>query len=418
MKTKNKKKIIWIILTTFLIISSIVFFKKTHFLNIKDYLKKEMDPKLFSILQLFGDIERSSKKLNNDYNVKFLPETQYTNLDFTKSELEFSDYDIAGYAQNLKVKVKQVFYIEEYLDKIIILTSGGNLFYNNYEQMVSQGKLKKINTNLDLDKTLDLLIDGESIFISGYTKKNDCSYLELYKAKISKISNLNFSKIFKSSECVKLILSGRLGKFKDKNSLYLTTAADVFKNDEMDDKPQDDNSIYGKILEIDLATNDYRIFSKGHRNILGLYVDKEIILSTENGPRGGDEINNILYGKNYGWPIVSYGQKYEGNNYYPNSHYEFGFEEPIYSFIPSIGITQIEKVSNKFSQKWNDNFLITSLNGNHIYRVKFDNDYKKIFFVEKIFIGERMRDLVYYEKKNIFLIALETTGSLGILKQK
>ena len=42
----------------------------------------------------------------------------------------------------------------------------------------------------------------------------------------------------------------------------------------------------------------------------------------------------------------------------------------------------------------------------------------KFFFVEKIFIGERMRDLVYYEKKNIFLIALETTGSLGILKQK
>ena len=415
---KTKKSIIWIFLIILLLISAVSFIDRTHLVDIKDYLKRELDPKIFSFLEVSFATERASKKLNNDYNIKFLPETQFTNLKLTKIELEFPDNDIAGYAPNLKVKVKQVFYLEEYLDNLIILTSGGNLLYNNYEEIISKAKFKKISTNLELVRTPDLLIDEDNIYISAYTKKNNCSYLEIHRAKISKIDNLQFIRIFKSNECVTKILSGRLAKLKSKNSLFLTTAANVFKNNEIDDKPQDDNSIYGKILEIDLEVNNFKIFSKGHRNILGLYIDEDVILSTENGPRGGDEINNIVYSKNYGWPIVSYGQKYAGNDYYPNSHYEYGFEEPIYSFIPSIGISQIEKVGEKFSYKWKDNFLIASLNGNHIYRVKFDKDYKKALFIEKILIGERMRDLVYSEKNNVFLIALESSGSLGILKSQ
>ncbi len=413
-----KKKYFLIIAIISLLAILVSLFDKSDFVGIKIFLKRHLNPQLFSVLQLFGDIERSTKKLNNDYNEKFLPETQFINLEFIKTELEFKDYDIAGYAQHLKVKVKQVFYIEKYLDKLMILTSNGNLYYNNYEDILSKGNLKKIETDLNLETALDLLVDKDNIYISGFSVKENCAFLELHKAKISEINNLKFNQIFKSSECVSKILSGRLAKFKDKNSLLLSTAADVFKNDQMDDKPQNDNSIYGKILEIDLETNNFKIFSKGHRNILGLYVDKEVILSTENGPYGGDEINHIHYGKNYGWPIVSYGQKYSNNEYYPNSHYEYGFEEPIYSFVPSVGISQIEKIGEKFSKKWSDNFLVASLNGNHIFRMKFDRNYQKVFFIEKIFIGERMRDLVFHDEKNVFLIALESSGSLGVLKKQ
>ena len=81
-----------------------------------------------------------------------------------------------------------------------------------------------------------------------------------------------------------------------------------------------------------------------------------------------------------------------------------------------VGISQIAKVEDNFSIKWKDNFLIASLNGNHIYRVKFDQNYEKILFKENIFIGERMRDLVYFKEKNVFLLALENSGSLGVLK--
>ena len=91
----------------------------------------------------------------------------------------------------------------------------------------------------------------------------------------------------------------------------------------------------------------------------------DFILSTEHGPKGGDEINLIKQGKNYGWNISSYGEKYynDGNNLidYKKSHKNFRFEEPIYTFITAIAPTEIIKIEkNKFSEYWDDNFILGS----------------------------------------------------------
>ena len=147
------------------------------------------------------------------------------------------------------------------------------------------------------------------------------------------LKKLKFEEIFSSNKCTKIVASGRIEKMI-KNSIpyiLLATNADVFKKeDERDYEAQDDSSIYGKILAINEKDNSYKIFSKGHRNILGLHVDGEVILSTENGPRGADEINRIYENKNYGWDIASYGKKYKLDEAYKN-HRDFGFEEPIFS---------------------------------------------------------------------------------------
>jgi len=416
---KNKNKIVWLVLAFILVILSINFSSKINFIYVKEILKRKIDPKYFSILQVIGDMDRSSKKLNNDYNIKFLPETQFLDLNFKKIGLTdyFSDEQVSGYADHLKLKVRQVFYIDNHLKNIIFLTSSGKLFYNDYSEILQKKELKIINSNLDINTALDLLVSDGYMYVSAVYVKDECAYLTLYQAKISDLNNLDFVSIFDSNECVTMIQSGRVVKLSGKNSLLLATAADVLiKKNEMDDKPQNNNSIYGKILEIDLKTKEHKIFSKGHRNILGLYSDENVILSTENGPRGGDEVNKIVFNENYGWPEVSYGQKYNGTEDYPSSHSEYGYKEPIYSFIPSVGISQIIKVNKKFSNKWEDNFLVASLNGNHLFRMKFDNSYEKVFYIENIFIGERMRDLIYFEEENVFLIALETSGSLGILK--
>ena len=58
--------------------------------------------------------------------------------------------------------------------------------------------------------------------------------------------------------------------------------------------------------------------------------------------------------------------------YYKKSHKEHGFIEPIYSYVPSIGISAIAKVPNNFDEYWKDNYLIASLYGNSLYRIKFD----------------------------------------------
>ena len=159
------------------------------------------------------------------------------------------------------------------------------------------------------------------------------------------------------------------------------------------------------------------MFSLGHRNPQGLFVENDLILMTEHGPKGGDEINKIIFNKNYGWPIASYGDTYNstGSYKYKKSHSDNGFEEPIYSFIPSIGISEIIKIPNEFSDKWIDNFIITSLFGRSIYRVKFDINFNKLVYVEKIYIGQRIRDIKYMEKENLILLALEEKGQIGIL---
>ncbi len=194
------------------------------------------------------------------------------------------------------------------------------------------------------------------------------------------------------------------------------------KLNEPSNKPQDIESDIGKIIFIDFKTKEKKIYSIGHRNPQGLFVENDIIIATEHGPRGGDEINKIIYGKNYGWPIASYGMAYDHvkknkDKKYLKDHFSNNFIEPIFSFVPSIGISEIIKVPNKFSKNWHDNFLLASLNDGSLYRIKFSSTFDKIIFKEKIFINRRIRDLKYSDKYNAIILALEDWKEIGILKQ-
>jgi glucose/arabinose dehydrogenase len=189
---------------------------------------------------------------------------------------------------------------------------------------------------------------------------------------------------------------------------------ELLNENESDSKPQDDNSLFGKVLLIDTENSNYQIFNKGHRNSIGLLVENSIILSTENGPRGGDEINLEIKGKNYGWDLAAYGKKYYQNKMYLD-HESSSYQEPIFAFVPSLAVTEIIKLGNNFTNEWQDNYLIGTLNGRQLLRVKFSQDKSKVIYIEKIFIGERIRDLLYDEQSKTIILALEDTGSVGIL---
>ena len=214
------------------------------------------------------------------------------------------------------------------------------------------------------------------------------------------------------------------------NDLPEITTINVPQMDE--DDPQNIKSYYGKILSIDLATKNIDILSMGHRNQQGLYYDskEDIIFSTEHGPQGGDEINahinpnkNII--KNYGWAISSYGEHYGGpySTLYKiaplnKSHKNFGFEEPIKYFTPSIGITQILKVNNSTNNDYK--LLVGSMGYDKeeddmtMHILNFNKDFEETKY-EKIYIGERIRDMIDLNNGSI-LMTLESTGSLGLLK--
>ena len=175
----------------------------------------------------------------------------------------------------------------------------------------------------------------------------------------------------------------------------------------------------------------------GHRNSQGLFYDKinDVIYSTDHGPQGGDEINidsapDQNNPKNFGWAVSSYGEHYG----YPNkwildeiykraplnkSHKKYGFIEPLKYFTPSIGITQIIKTENLQSKKV---IYVGSMgwdldeNDLSIHKLILNNDLI-IEEYEIIPIIERIRDLIYLQKKNKILMYLETSGSIAILER-
>jgi len=416
----------YLLYTFFLIFTLSVFFPqyipgKNFIVN---FVQTSLPENLYSFVKVVYQNKRSTNRLNNDYNEKFLPETQFTNLNYEIIPVKNLSITGAGYAKNLKVQNVKTFYLDRYKNKIILKSKyGNNFFYKSIDELRKKElEFVKIKSNLDENRILDILVDNNILYLSSVNIKNNCEILNLYRADIN-LKNLNFKKFFNSSECISEIQSGRIQKInKDgKNLIYLSTAAaDLNKGDKNNSKPQSDSSIFGKIIEINVDNLKYKIFSKGHRNILGLYVDKNIILATENGPRGGDEINKIEKNKNYGWDIASYGENYKKTDSnekdYKNSHEDFGFEEPLISFVPSIGISEIIKIDNNFSKKWQNNYLVASLNYKHLLRVKFNNSFTKTIYVEKIFIGERIRDLIYLEEDNIILFAMESSGSIGFLQ--
>ena len=197
--------------------------------------------------------------------------------------------------------------------------------------MILMVKLKKlqfneINTNLKneydfLDEPTyqrnyirDILIDGEELYlvILDIFKINDeIKYsTKIIKSNLINNNNLQFDIFFSIDEygdegSVDITHGGgRLIKYKDNKFLFTIPDFGVFAK-----RSQIVKSPFGKIVTIDKITQKYDVLTLGHRNPQGLYWDSErdIIISSEHGPIGGDEINIIEKGKNYGWPLVSYG---------------------------------------------------------------------------------------------------------------
>ncbi len=136
------------------------------------------------------------------------------------------------------------------------------------------------------------------------------------------------------------------------------------------------------------------IYSYGHRNPQGIVFDAEtgLIWSHEHGPRGGDELNLIKPGANYGWPVATHGVDYSGARITPYTSRP-GMEDPKIDWTPSIAPAGMSQYRGGLFQEWNGNLLVASLVDRSIRRIELDGD--NIIAEEKLDLGinRRLRDI-------------------------
>jgi aldose sugar dehydrogenase len=221
---------------------------------------------------------------------------------------------------------------------------------------------------------------------------------------------LHWDTVFESTPCVPLRgensvhennpfagmeIGGRLALLS-KTRLMLTLGDHDFTGVETKQMfSQEPNVSYGKTILIHLDDGSSEIYSLGHRNPQGLYITPEgAIWSTEHGPQGGDELNLIVKGANYGWPLVTYGTDY-GSSAWPLSHNQGrhdGFQQPVFVWIPSIGVSNLIRIENERFPVWKGDFMVASLHAHSLFRIRLLD--QRVIFSEPIEVGERVRDII------------------------
>lgn len=199
-------------------------------------------------------------------------------------------------------------------------------------------------------------------------------------------------------------VGGKLALGENDQTLFLSIG-DFSKPD----KVQDQKTSIGKVIRIDLERLKAGVYATGIRSPSGgLLYDrdaKELWLS-EHGPRGGDEINLIREGKNYGWPIVSYGTIYERDgmgNYYGNkfnSHEDY--EKPAMTFMPSVGIGPIAKYARTGKNDyWDGDLFVAGMVINTLFRIKKEGT--RLVYAEPVLTGYRIRAIKIDHDGNFYL---------------
>ena len=189
---------------------------------------------------------------------------------------------------------------------------------------------------------------------------------------------------------------------------------------------QKNDSMFGKILKIKKENLikklnnknqelSIEIFSKGHRVPQGLTILNDKIFNVEHGPKGGDELNLVVEGSNYGWPNVSYGTNYlkdgggDGSSYQIN-HEAKKYQEPLFAFVPSVGISSLNNCPKILKDYYKKSCLLAlSLYGNNLRKghsiiiFLLNKENNKVHSIEKISLGNLvLRHFVTDDQNNLY----------------
>jgi glucose/arabinose dehydrogenase len=196
---------------------------------------------------------------------------------------------------------------------------------------------------------------------------------------------------------------------------------------------QDPNSHAGKVLRLRddgtvpsdnpfVGRPGYKpeVFSLGHRNSLGLAIHPTSgdVWENENGPNGGDEINIIRPGRNYGWPIVSYGRTYPGP-WQSEQFWQKGFEQPVVIWVPSIAVSGMMFYTGDRLPKWKGDVFVGGMRTGevpgtgHLERILFNENMEELRRESLLVpLRQRIRDVRQGPDELIYLLTDAEEGAV------
>jgi len=155
------------------------------------------------------------------------------------------------------------------------------------------------------------------------------------------------------------------------------------------------------------------LWSIGHRNVQSatIHPDTGNLWTVEHGARGGDEVNRPEAGKNYGWPVISYGRHYSGGSIGEGTS-KAGMEQPVHYWDPSIAPSGMTFVTSDLFPEWQGSLLVGALAGQHLARVELDGT--TVTGEEQLLtgLGERIRDVRQGPDGAIYVLTDSGDGSL------
>ena len=273
-------------------------------------------------------------------------------------------------------------------------------------------------------------IDSEThiLFVShnSYDSERDCITQNISRAELkisdnSVVQQGNWQTIFTASPCIEPVpekilavapypghISGGVMINFDAQKL-LVAIGDYNRHgiDGTDEWAMDTSNPYGKLILVDKTSGDWSVFTTGNRNPSGLYKDKEsVIWSVELGPEGGDELNILVDGENYGWPKVSYGLWYEPAFELPGNQRAGThpiYRKPVFSWVPSISPRGLTKIEGTKFEHWEGDLIMGTMSDKSLHRLRLDEN-NRVVYNEKIEIDHRVRDVLTLPDDRIALV--------------
>ena len=353
--------------------------------------------------------------------------------------------DIQNWGDSVEKTKKETFRVETFIDgfdipwgmvflpnqNLIVSDRNGSLWLVDYKEKsktkisgVPNVRYKGQGGLLDVEIHPEF-INNNYIYI-GFTdylnSKKNRTFTSIIRARLKNISLTDQKIIYKADDTFydnSTIHYGTRIVFDDKGFLYFSIGDRGKRNQaQLLDYPNGkihrlnaDGSIPSDNPFFENNNGIKSIWTYGNRNPQGLAIHpvSSILFETEHGPRGGDELNILSSGKNYGWPEITYGKNYSGTTITKYTHKE-GMEQPVIHWTPSIAVCGIDFYDGELFNNWKNNLLVSSLKFERLYRLEIDDD--KVIDQEIIYeAGSRIRD-VQTGPEGFIYIALEDPGRI------